>query len=51
MAAGDECGFLKGYWLLSCYWVEGILIVLTIWSLFTYTAAYWPYLKQALERK
>ena len=51
MVTGDECGFLKGYWLLSCYWVEGILIVLTIWSLFTYTAAYWPYLKQALERK
>ena len=38
-------------WLLSCYVVEGLLIVLTIWSLFTYTTAYWPYLKQALERK
>ena len=43
--------FLKGYWLLSCYVVEGFLIVLTVWSLFTYTAAYWPYLKKALERK
>ena len=38
-------------WLLSCYVVEGLLIVLTIWSLFTYTSAYWPYLRQALERK
>ena len=51
MVRGDECGMLKGYWLLSCYAVEGLLIVLTVWSLFTYTAAYWPYLKQALERK
>ena len=36
---------------VSCYVVEGLLIVLTIWSLFTYTSAYWPYLRQALERK
>ena len=51
MVTGDECGFLKGYWLMSCFWVEGLLVVLTVWSLFTYTAAYWPYLRQALERK
>ena len=38
-------------WLLSCYAVEGLLIVLTVWSLFTYTSAYWPYLKMALARK
>ena len=38
-------------WLLSCYVMEGLLIVLAIWSLFTYTSAYWPYLRQALERK
>ena len=38
-------------WFLSCYAVEGLLIVLTVWSLFTYTSAYWPYLRQALERK
>ena len=38
-------------WFLSCYVVEGLLIVLTIWSLFTYTSAYWPYLKMALARK
>ena len=38
-------------WLLSCYVVEGLLIVLTVWSLFTYTSAYRPYLLQALERK
>ena len=38
-------------WLVSCYVVEGLLIVLTVWSLFTYTSAYWPYLKKALERK
>ena len=40
-----------GPWLLSCYVVEGVLVALTIWSLFTYTSAYWPYLKRALERK
>ena len=51
MVAGDEDGFLKGYWLHSCFWVEGLLIVLTVWSLFTYTSAYWPYLKMALARK
>ena len=38
-------------WLVSCYAVEGLLIVLTVWSLFTYTSAYLPYLKKALERK
>jgi hypothetical protein len=31
--------------------VEGILVVLTVWSLLTYSAAYWPYLRKALERK
>ena len=51
MVAGDECGMLKGYWLLSCYAVEGLLIVLTVWSLFTYTRQYWPYHKKALEQK
>ena len=51
MVVGDECGWLNGFWLLSCYVVEGLLIVLTVWSLFTYTAAYLPYLKRALDRK
>ena len=35
-------------WLMSCYAVEGMLILLTVWSLFTYTSAYLPYLKKAL---
>lgn len=47
----EGCRFLKGYWLMSCFWVEGLLIVLTVWSLFTYTFAYWPYLQRALDRK
>ena len=38
-------------WLVSCYVVEGALIVLTVWSLFTYTSAYLPYLRRALDRK
>lgn len=37
-------------WLWSCYFVEAILTVLTLWSLVTYTKAYSPYLKKALER-
>ena len=39
-----------GPWLVSCYVVEGVLIALTVWSLFTYTAAYLPYLRRALDR-
>ena len=38
-------------WLVSCYVVEGVLIVLTLWSAFTYTSAYLPYLKKALAEK
>ena len=41
----------EGPWLASCYVVEVGLILLTLWSLHTYTAAYLPYLKRALERK
>lgn len=41
----------NGPWLLSCYIVEGLLVILTVWSLFTYTAAYWPYIRRALDRK
>ena len=38
-------------WRLSCYAVEGGLILLTLWSLHPYTVAYLPYLRRALERK
>lgn len=38
-------------WLVSCYVVELGLIGLTLVSLFTYTAAYRPYLRRALEHK
>lgn len=37
-------------WLLSCFVVEGFLMVLTLVSLVTYTRAYWPYVKRALAR-
>ena len=37
-------------WLLSCYVVELVLLALTLVSLWTYTAAYMPYLRRALER-
>ena len=39
-----------GPWLWSCYVIEAALAALTVWSLFTYTAAYLPYLKKALGR-
>ena len=38
-------------WLLSCYLFEAVMIVLTVVSIFTYTRAYWAYLKKALEPK
>ena len=38
-------------WLWSCFAVEGLLVALTLWSLYTYTLAYSPYLKKALERR
>ena len=37
-------------WLWSCYAIECALLLLTLASLGTYTRAYWPYLKKALER-
>jgi len=37
-------------WYLSCYAVEGLLLVLTAVSLVTYTRAYAPYLRRALAR-
>ena len=37
--------------LIACYIVEGALILLNTVSFFTYTAAYAPYLKKALEKK
>lgn len=36
-------------WLVSCYVVEGVLLALTAWSFCTYTAAYMPYLRRALN--
>ena len=38
-----------GPWLASCFAVEGLLVVLTLWSLYTYTSAYLPYLRRAME--
>ena len=35
-------------WLYSCYFVEFGLGILTIYSLFTYTAAYLPYLRRSI---
>ena len=38
-------------WLWSCYAVEAFLAALTLWSFWSYTVAYAPYLKEALARK
>ena len=52
--SNDSCVGNEGLmvpWSLSCLLVETVLIVLTLWSLVSYTRQYWPYLKKALERK
>ena len=41
----------KGPWLISCYVFEALLMALTVLSVLTYTHAYAPYIKKALERK
>ncbi len=38
-------------WLVSCYVFEAVMIVLTLFSIVTYTKEYLPYLKKALEKK
>lgn len=52
--AFHSCGSIPsswdGAWLTSCFVFEGFLILLTVISIFTYTASYAPYLKKALSR-
>lgn len=38
-------------WTWSCYAVEAFLAALTLWSFWSYTAAYAPYLRKALAQK
>ena len=42
-------GSWRGPWLASCFVVEGLLVALTLWSLYTYTVSYWPYLRMAMS--
>ena len=42
---------LRGIWLGSCYAVEAMLVILTVWSIFTYTFAYLPYMKKAMTHR
>ena len=46
-----ESPWVTHAWPASVFFVEGFLAVLTLVSLVTYTRAYMPYLKMALERK
>lgn len=46
-----DCPMVTRAWPASVLFVEGFLAVLTLVSLATYTRAYMPYLKRALERK
>lgn len=46
-----ESPWVSNAWPASVLFVEGFLAVLTLVSLVTYTRAYMPYLKRALERK
>ena len=34
-------------WLWTCYAVEGLLIALTLWSMYSYSVSYGPYLRRA----
>ena len=43
--------WLQKSWLVSCYLFEALLVVLTLWSVFTYTFAYMPYLKKAMSHR
>lgn len=38
-------------WIWSCYVTEAVMIALNVVSFVTYTRAYMPYLRKALERK
>jgi len=50
--AGQTClsATLKETGLTVCYAIEAFMIVLNLVSFATYTRAYWPYVKKALER-
>jgi phosphatidylglycerophosphate synthase len=39
------------YWLWSCYAVEMAMIALNLYSGYSYTLTYLPYLRRALEKK
>ncbi len=50
----NDCACLasvRGGFLASCYAVEALMIALNLVSVFTYTGAYMPYMKKALERR
>ncbi|MCR5413385.1 MAG: CDP-alcohol phosphatidyltransferase family protein [Kiritimatiellae bacterium] len=50
----NDCEIVKGWegaMLVSCYAVEGFMIALNLVSFVTYTRAYKPYLKKALEHR
>ena len=42
---------LQRAWLASCYVFEALLVMLTLWSVFTYTFAYMPYMKKAMSHR
>ena len=37
-------------WLTSCYAFEAFMVALTLYSLYTYTRSYAPYLRRAMEK-
>jgi len=39
----------SGPWLVSCYVFEGLMVALTLVSIYTYTRSYAPYLRRAME--
>ncbi|MBE6382858.1 MAG: hypothetical protein E7049_07605 [Lentisphaerae bacterium] len=47
----DSASDADRYWLWSCYVVEFAMIALNIYSGYSYTLSYLPYLRRALEKK
>lgn len=47
----QDAGDAAQLWRWSCFAVEAFMIILNVYSFFTYTRSYLPYLKKALERK
>ena len=47
----ENAAAVRDGWLWSCYVIEGFMTALNLYSVFSYTRSYAPYMKRALERR